>query len=187
MGAAKSKQSSQTTVKDKTLSGLLGNLIKLLPTGTVFTYQFLSPVLSNSGNCETINKYLTAILVDDGKTNYGVVTKKGLWPSLDSKKVDLSTYKLRFGDFVHAFFALIVFAVLVLLDQKTVGCFYPVSKSFEKTLLKVLPPNVGAVSSVVFMFFPNNRHGIGYPSSTTNSSSQSQSSKSGGQVSLTKV
>uniref|UniRef100_A0A2N9HJA2 DUF679 domain-containing protein n=1 Tax=Fagus sylvatica TaxID=28930 RepID=A0A2N9HJA2_FAGSY len=205
MGAAKSKQSSQTTVKDKTLSGLLGNLIKLLPTGTVFTYQFLSPVLSNSGNCETINKYLTAILVgvcglscffssftdsyigDDGKTNYGVVTKKGLWPSLDSKKVDLSTYKLRFGDFVHAFFALIVFAVLVLLDQKTVGCFYPVSKSFEKTLLKVLPPIVGAVSSVVFMFFPNNRHGIGYPSSTTNSSSQSQSSKSGGQVSLTKV
>ena len=67
------------------------------------------------------------------------------------------------------------------------GCFYPSSESFEKTLLIVLPPIVGAVSSVVFMFFPNDRHGIGYPSSTTNSSSQSQSSKSGGQVSLTKV
>uniref|UniRef100_A0A2N9HJ24 DUF679 domain membrane protein 2 n=1 Tax=Fagus sylvatica TaxID=28930 RepID=A0A2N9HJ24_FAGSY len=197
MGPAKSKQSSQTTIKDKTLSGL-GNLIKHLPTGTVFMYEFLSPVVSNNGDCETINKYLTAILVglcgfscafssftdsyvgDDGIPHYGVVTSKGIWPSSESKNVDLSSYKLRFGDFVHAFFALIVFATLVLLDQNTVGCFYPVSESFEKTLFKVLPPIVGAISSVVFMFFPDNRHGIGYPSSTTDSSSQS--SNSGGEV-----
>ncbi|KAK9992426.1 hypothetical protein SO802_027411 [Lithocarpus litseifolius] len=206
MGASKSKQttqssssssSSQTTIKDKTLSGL-GNLIRLLPTGTVFLYQFLSPVLSNNGHCTTtIYKYLTAILVavcgfscffssftdsyvgDDKKTHYGVATLKGLWPSADSKNVDLSAYKLRIGDFVHAFFALIVFGVLVLLDQKTVSCFYPVSDSAEKTLLKVLPPIVGAISSVFFMVFPNNRHGIGYPSSTdTSQTSKSTSSSS---------
>ncbi|KAL4642704.1 hypothetical protein ACB092_02G039900 [Castanea dentata] len=187
MGASKSNQfsqSSQTTIKDKTLSGL-GNLNKLLPTGTVFLYQFLSPVLSNNGHCTTtIYKYLTAILIavcgfscffssftdsyvgDDGKTHYGVVTSKGLWTSEDSKNVDLSVYKLRFGDFVHGLFALAVFGVLVLLDQNTVGCFYPVSDSSEKTLLKVLPPAVGVVSSGLFMFFPNKRHGIGYPSST---------------------
>ena len=122
MGASKSKQfsqSSQTTIKDKTLSGL-GNLNRLLPTGTVFLYQFLSPVLSNNGHCTTtIYKYLTAILVavcgfscffssftdsyvgDDGKTHYGVVTSKGLWTFEDSKNVDLSVYKLRFGDFVQ--------------------------------------------------------------------------------------
>ncbi|XP_065627196.1 LOW QUALITY PROTEIN: protein DMP2 [Quercus suber] len=206
MGASKSKQfsqSSQTTIKDKTLSGL-GNLNRLLPTGTVFLYQFLSPVLSNKGHCTiTIYKYLTAILVavcgfscffssftdsyvgDDGKTHYGVVTSKGLWTSEDSKNVDLSVYKLRFGDFVHGLFALAVFGVLVLLDQKTVGCFYPLSDSSEKTLLKVLPPVVGVVSSALFMFFPNKRHGIGYPSSSTDSS---QVSKSGGsEVSLTKA
>ena len=187
MGAASSNstsnQSSQTTIQDKTLSGL-GNLIKVLPTGTVFLYQFLNHVVSNNGDCKTINKYLTAILVgvcglscvfssftdsyvgSDGKTYYGIVTSKGIWPSTNSKNVNLSSYKLRFGDFVHALFALLVFAVLVLLDQNTVGCFYPSSESLEKILLKVLPPIVGAVSSVVFMYFPNSRHGIGYPSST---------------------
>jgi hypothetical protein len=200
MGAAssssKSTGSSQKTIQEKTLSGV-GNLIKLLPTGTVFLYQFLSPVLSNNGDCKTINKYLTAILValcglscffssftdsyvgDDAKTHCGVVTSKGLWPSPESKKVDLSTYKLRFADFVHAFFAVLVFAALVLLDGNTVGCFYRVSESTEKTLLQVLPPVVGAVSSVVFVVFPNKRHGIGYPSSEP-----SQDSKSGGEVSL---
>uniref|UniRef100_A0A2N9HHN0 DUF679 domain-containing protein n=1 Tax=Fagus sylvatica TaxID=28930 RepID=A0A2N9HHN0_FAGSY len=191
MGAASSNssQSSQTTIKDKTFSGL-GNLIRHLPTGTVFLYLFLSHVVSNNGDCETINKYLTAILVgvcgfsclfssftdsyvgDDGKTHYGVVTSKGIWPSTNSRNVNLSSYKLRVGDFVHAFFALLVFAVLVLLDQNTVGCFYPSSESLEKILLMVLPPVVGVVSSVVFMFFPDSRHGIGY-SSTTNSSQDS--------------
>jgi hypothetical protein len=190
MGAASSassnstsNQSSQTTITDKTLSGL-GNLIKVLPTGTVFLYQFLSHVVSNNGDCKTINKYLTAILVgvcglscvfssftdsyvgSDGKTYYGIVTSTGIWPSTNSKNVNLSSYKLRFGDFVHALFALLVFAVLVLLDQNTVGCFYQSSESLEKILLKVLPPIVGAVSSVVFMYYPYSRHGIGYPAST---------------------
>ncbi|XP_030922879.1 protein DMP2-like [Quercus lobata] len=205
MGASKSKQSSQssqTTIKDKTLSGL-GNLIRLLPTGTVFLYQFLSPVLSNNGHCATtIYKYLTAILVpasglscffssftdsyvgDDGKTHYGVVTSKGLWPSTDSKNVDLLAYKLRIGDFVHGLFALSMFGVLVLLDPKTVGCFYAVSDSSEKTLLKVFPPAVCMVLSGLFMLFPNKRHRIGYPSSTDSS----QVSKFGGsEVSLTKA
>ena len=213
MGASKSKQTTQsssssssssslTTIKDKTLSGL-GNLIRVLPTGTVFLYQFLSPVLSNNGDCATtIYKYLTAILVavcgfscffssftdsyvgDDGKTHYAVVTSKGLWTSEDSKNVDLSVYKLRFGDFVHGLFALTVFGVLVLLDQKTVGCFYPVSAALENTLLKVLPPAVGVIANVLFMFFPTKRHGIGYPSRTDSSR---VSKSGGGEVSLPKA
>jgi hypothetical protein len=198
--SSKSKGSSQKTIKDKTLSGI-GNLIKLLPTGTVFLYQFLSPVLSNNGHCsKTINKYLTAILVglcglscffstftdsyvgDDSKKHYGIATSKGLWPSPESKNVDLPTYKLRFADFVHAFFVVIVFAALVLLDGKTVGCFYPASESIEKTLLRVLPPVVGAVSSVVFFLFPNKCHGIGYLASES-----SKDSNSGGEASNTKA
>ncbi|XP_059434503.1 protein DMP2-like [Corylus avellana] len=196
MGADKYSSS----IKDKTLSGV-GNLVRLLPTGTVFLYQFLSPVLSNNGHCSnTINKYLTAILVglcglscffstftdsyvgDDGQTHYGFATSKGLWPSPESKSVDLPTYKLRFADFVHAFFAVIVFGALVLLDGNTVGCFYPASESIEKTLIQVLPPVVGAVSSAVFMFFPNNRNGIGYPATATEPSQDSKSG--GGQVSV---
>jgi hypothetical protein len=179
----------------------LGNAIKFLPTGTVFLYQFFSPILSNNGQCHTYNKYLTAFLAggcglcsffstftdsyvgDDRKTHYGVVTNKGLWPSSESRDVVLSAYKLQFADFVHASFAIIVFAVVVLLDAKTVKCFYPVSESTQKTLLMVLPAVVGAVSSVLTALFPYKRHGIGYPSSTTSS----QNSNSGGEIPLTKI
>ncbi|KAL4642705.1 hypothetical protein ACB092_02G040000 [Castanea dentata] len=176
MGPSKSKQSSQssqTTIKDKTLSGL-GNFIRLLPTGTVFLYQFLSPYLTAileavCGLSCFFSSFIDSYVGDDGKTHYGFVTSKGLWPSENSKNVDLSVYKLQFGDFVHGLFALSMFGVLVLLDPKTVGCFYPVSDSSEKTMLKVFPPVAGMVSSGLFMFFPNKRHGVGYPSSTDSS------------------
>ncbi|KAK4405626.1 protein DMP2 [Sesamum angolense] len=168
------------TITQATLNGL-ANLIKLLPTGTVFLYQFLNPVLTNNGHCDVANKYLSSILTvvcafsccfasftdsytdSQGNTHYGIVTNKGLWPS--SPTQDLSSYKLRLGDFVHAFFALIVFAVVALLDPNTVACFYPSFQSTQQALLMALPPAIGAASSVIFVTFPNDRHGIGYPSS----------------------
>ncbi|GMH20026.1 hypothetical protein Nepgr_021867 [Nepenthes gracilis] len=179
---------AKKSVKDKTLSSL-GKIIKLLPTGTVFMFHFLSPVLSNNGVCHPVNKVLTVALLavcafscafatftdsytgSDGKVHYGIVTKTGLWPSVDSKDIDLSKYKLRFGDFVHAYFAVIVFAVLAVLDSNTVHCLFPALVSSGKTLLKVLPPAVGAVAAVVFALFPYDRHGIGYPSSSTSEDS----------------
>ncbi|PQQ10476.1 uncharacterized protein Pyn_29914 [Prunus yedoensis var. nudiflora] len=185
--------SSKKTVKDRALTGA-GNLIKVLPTGTVFLFQFLNPVLTNNGHCAVINKSLSAILIaisgfscffasftdsytgSDGKTHYGVATTKGLWPSTNSNSVDLSAYKLRFGDFVHAFFSLIVFAVVSLLDANSVSCFYPGFQSSEKVLLQALPAVIGAVASAVFAVFPNSRHGIGYPSSSSDSSQDSEKS-----------
>lgn len=192
MGASSSSSSSTSNkkgTKEKTFTGV-GNLIKLLPTGTVFLFQFLNPVLTNNGKCSTLNKYLDSILIglcglsccfasftdsytdSNGKTHYGIVTKNGLWPSPStSQSIDLSKYKLRFGDFVHAFFAVIVFAVLSLMDTNTVRCFYPDFESTEKVLLQVLPPAIGVVSGSVFMLFPNTRHGIGYPTSDNTSQS----------------
>ncbi|CAL8991584.1 unnamed protein product [Prunus brigantina] len=185
--------SSKKTVTDRTLTGA-GNLIKVLPTGTVFLFQFLNPVLTNNGHCAVLNKSLSAILIaisglscflasftdsytgSDGKTHYGVATTKGLWPSTNSNSVDLSAYKLRFGDFVHAFFSLIVFAVVSLLDTNSVSCFYPGFQSSEKVLLQALPAVIGAVASAVFVVFPNSRHGIGYPSSSSDSSQDSEKS-----------
>ncbi|XP_031252067.1 protein DMP2-like [Pistacia vera] len=185
--------SSSNSISDKTFTGL-GNLIKLLPTGTVFVFQFLNPVLTNNGNCSTVNKYLTSFLIglcglscalscftdsykgSDGKTHYGFVTTTGLWPSTNAGSVDLSKYKLRFGDFVHAFFSIIVFGVVSLLDSNTVECFYPSFESSEKILLMVLPPVIGVISGGVFMAFPNTRHGIGYPSSSSSDSSSEDKS-----------
>ncbi|PPS16808.1 hypothetical protein GOBAR_AA03813 [Gossypium barbadense] len=156
--------SSSTSISDKTFTSL-GNLIKLLPTGTVFIFQFLNPVLTNYGHCSPVNNYKGG----DGLVHYGIATVNGLWPYSGSDSVDLSKYKLRIGDFVHAFFSVIVFAVLSLLDSNTVQCFYPSFEATEKVLLMVLPPVIGAVSGLAFMVFPNTRHGIGYPSSTDSS------------------
>ncbi|XP_026655802.2 protein DMP2, partial [Phoenix dactylifera] len=167
--------------RDRAFKGV-ADLIKLLPTGTVFLFQFLNPLLTNTGHCGTVNKYLSGVLLavcgfsccfssftdsyigSDGKVYYGLATKDGLWsfsdPNAGSK--DLSKYKLRFGDFVHAFLSLVVFSVIALLDDNTVSCFYPSFELEEKTLLMVLPTVVGGLASSVFMIFPNNRHGIGY-------------------------
>ncbi|CAN1350281.1 Protein DMP2 [Linum perenne] len=167
-----------------TLSGI-GNMIKMLPTGTVFMFQFLNPVLTNNGKCQTVNKYLSGALMvvcafnccftsftdsyvdPDGGVHYGIATFKGFWPKPSSSRgSDLSGYRVRVGDFFHAFLSLIVFAALSLLDSNTVSCFYPAFESSGKVLLMSLPPVIGLVSSVVFAIFPNNRHGIGYPPAT---------------------
>ncbi|XP_058077066.1 protein DMP2-like [Magnolia sinica] len=179
----KSKSNStQQTIGDKTLNGV-GNLIKLLPTGTVFLFQFLSPVLSNNGHCSTINKYLTGALLtlcsfsccfssftdsytgSDGIIHYGIVTKKGMWTfyKSDTGSVDLSSYKLQFSDFIHAALSLIVFAVMALMDPNTVSCYYPSFESNQKRVLMAAPPVIGVISTMVFTVFPNKRHGIGYP------------------------
>ncbi|KAF3457277.1 hypothetical protein FNV43_RR01934 [Rhamnella rubrinervis] len=164
-----------------------GNLIRLLPTGTVFLFQFLNPALTNTGSCSTLNKYLDAIFIGfcgltcllssftdsytkDGKTYYGIVTTKGLWPSPSTaESADLSHYKLKFDDFVQASFALIVFAALALMDSNTVRCFYPdfETSKLKQVVLQALPPVLGTISTYVFLLFPNKRHGIGYPPSQT--------------------
>ncbi|GAB2295101.1 hypothetical protein Dimus_029279 [Dionaea muscipula] len=191
--SSSSSSSSSLSVTEKVLTGL-SNLIKLLPTGTVFVFQFLSPVLSNNGHCYTINKVLTAILLvlcggscafssftdsytdSKGKTHYVIATKSGVWPSpssSDAAKVNVSSYKLKFADFVHASFAVIVFATLAVLDANTVGCFFPALQNSESTMLSVLPPVIGTVSGVLFAVFPSTRHGIGYASSSSSSTSDS--------------
>ncbi|XP_030443705.1 protein DMP2-like [Syzygium oleosum] len=180
----KSNASKLKRVRDAALASL-GNLIKLLPTGTVFLFQFLNPVLTNNGDCEDLNELLSRLFIygcglscafscftdsytgSDGLVHYGMATCTGLWPSSASELIDLSNYKLRVGDFVHALISTMVFMVSTMLDRTSIKCFY--SSSFEKeheVLLKVLPPLIGAISSAVFAVFPSKRHGIGYPFSS---------------------
>ncbi|KAB1214136.1 hypothetical protein CJ030_MR5G027249 [Morella rubra] len=176
---------NRSAITDGTFSGLR-NLIRLLPTGTAFTYLFLGPLFSNFGRCHPFNKLLTGVLVGvcgwscfistftdsyvglDGRTHFGIATRKGLWPSRrESHNVDLAVYRLRFRDFVHALFVMLVFAVVVFLDPNTVGCF---SLTSNRSFLKLMPPLVGMVSSVVFFFFPTSRNGIGYFSTSSSKS-----------------
>lgn len=186
-----SSSSTADGIKDKTFSGV-GNLIRLLPTGTVFLYQFLNPILTNNGSCSTTNKYVSSVLFalcgiscflstftdsykdDQGNIHYGIATFKGFWPTSDaSSSVDFKSYRLQIGDFVHATLSLIVFSVISLLDSNTVACFYPSFQSTQKALLMALPPVIGSVAASVFVTFPNKRHGIGYPSSSSSTPSTS--------------
>ncbi|KAL3505820.1 hypothetical protein ACH5RR_031202 [Cinchona calisaya] len=173
---------NNASITDKAFAGL-GSLIKLLPTGTVFTYQFLNPLLGGDDRCKALNKALSSILIivcgllcflstftdsyrdSEGKTHYGIATFKGFWPNSDPS-MDSSSYKIRFGEFVHAFFALFVFAGVALLNEESVDCFYPSFQKNKKTLLSVLPTVVGVVSSIVIALFPTKLNYIGYPSSS---------------------
>uniref|UniRef100_A0A0E0KE65 DUF679 domain-containing protein n=1 Tax=Oryza punctata TaxID=4537 RepID=A0A0E0KE65_ORYPU len=180
---------SSVSVADRALRGV-ADLIKLLPSGTVFLFQFLSPLVTNNGHCAAAyNKALSGVLLalcgafcafssftdsyvgSDGRVYYGVVTARGLRTFAadpDAAGRDLSGYRLRAGDFVHAALSLLVFATIALLDADTVACLYPALEVSERTMMAVLPPVVGGVASYAFMVFPNNRHGIGYqPSRAT--------------------
>ncbi|XVF62713.1 hypothetical protein PTKIN_Ptkin09bG0030100 [Pterospermum kingtungense] len=188
--SSSSSSSSSSNISATTFTGL-GNLIKLLPTGTVFVYQFLNPVLTNNGTCSTTNKVFTSILIglcglscvvssftdsykgSDGSVHYGIATVSGIWPSSKSSSANSSSRKLKITDFLHAFFSVIVFAALSLLDSNTVKCFYPSFEDTKEALLKALPPVIGAISGAIFMAFPSTRNGIGYPSSSDSSSSNS--------------
>lgn len=170
---------SSESMANKSLNGLQ-SLIKLLPTGTLFIYLLLNPVLTNDGECSTANKVMSSILVAlcsfscvfscftdsfkglDGSRKYGIVTSKGLWTYAEPGSVDLSKYKLRISDFVHAVFVVVVFATLVLLDANTASCFYPRFRETQKTLVMALPPAVGVASAGIFALFPSKRNGIGY-------------------------
>ncbi|KAK9705693.1 hypothetical protein RND81_07G075900 [Saponaria officinalis] len=176
---------NKTSLKDQALNGL-GSLLKLLPTGTVFLFQFLSPVLSNNGQCHPVNKYLMGTLLaicglncalstftdsytdEDGVTHYGIATFNGMWPTSKGKNgTEMSNYRLKGGDYVHAIMSLVVFGVVAILDRNTIDCFAPALETTRKTMLMVLPPVVGSVCSAVFAVFPSTRHGIGYPSESS--------------------
>lgn len=171
------------TLLDKVFSGS-ANLIKLLPTTTVLIFQLLSPTLTNGGTCYTANKYLTAFLLglcgilcslapftdsykaSDGTLYYGIVTTTGLWTlnSEINKTVDLSSYKLKFLDFVHSVLSVLVFGSVAFMDFDVVNCYYADVRANAKQLVINIPLGVGFVCSVFFVVFPTTRHGFGYAS-----------------------
>lgn len=167
-----------------------GHLSNLLPTGTVLTFQFLSPIFTNRGRCTPLNKDWATGLVavcgvlcfvlcftdsfrdEKGKVRYGLATRKGLWVFDSKAAAKLSpevaaTYRLRFVDLVHAIMSILVFSSIVLFDQNVMSCFCPEPLKERKELLQSLPIWIGIFCTVLFVVFPTNRHGIGFPLSST--------------------
>lgn len=178
-----SGKSTLETLLDKVFSSS-SNLIKLLPTTTVLIFQVLSPTATNGGACYTANKYLTGCLLglcgilcsaapftdsykeSDGTLYYGIVTINGLWTlnSEINKTVDLSSYKLKFLDFVHSVLSVLVFGSVAFMDSDVVNCYYADVRANAKQLVINLPLGVGFICSLLFVVFPTTRHGMGYPS-----------------------
>jgi len=194
-GQASKMSKTVGAMEDATFKSI-GDVLKLLPTATVVVYQVLNPIVTNAGACHVGYKIATGILIGlcgffcafstftdsyvgaDGKVKYGLVTPRGLLPFAESGAAaaggtNFSKYRLRFSDFVHAAFAVAVFAAVALLaDANTVACFYPSLKEQQKKVVMALPVVVGAVSGVIFIVFPSRRHGIGYPPETSAPASQ---------------
>ncbi|KAF7086892.1 hypothetical protein CFC21_090147 [Triticum aestivum] len=176
---------------DRVMSSV-ANLAQLLPTGTVLTYQALSPSFTNHGKCETSssNQWLTAALVavlpamciffsftdsvighHDGKLYYGVATTHGFnvfnfsdederreWSGLD----EFRRLRLQPLDFVHGFFAAVIFLTVAFSDVGLQNCFFPDAGRNTQELLKNLPLGMAFLSSSVFIIFPTKRKGIGF-------------------------
>lgn len=97
---------------------------------------------------------------------YGVASVKGLWVMDASVRLDddeAEKFRLRFIDFFHAFLSILVFLAVALFDGSVVSCFVPKPSEETKELLVALPIGIGIVCSVLFVAFPSQRHGIGFP------------------------
>ncbi|PNX88095.1 hypothetical protein L195_g044195 [Trifolium pratense] len=176
----------------RAVSGALtgtANLANLLPTGTLLAFQILTPVFTNNGACDSVTRILTLLLLlllaiscflacftdtvkaSDGRIYHGLATFKGLWlfdyspvDDLSNTLPDLSKYKLRLIDLIHAFLSVLVFFSVVLRDNNVLTCYYPQPPHHEtKEVLDIVPLGIGLLCSLLFLVFPTTRHGIGYP------------------------
>uniref|UniRef100_A0A8R7QWL0 Uncharacterized protein n=1 Tax=Triticum urartu TaxID=4572 RepID=A0A8R7QWL0_TRIUA len=169
----------------------VANLAQLLPTGTMLTYQALSPSFCrHQKNPVSSNQWLTTALVavlayaciffsftdsvighHDGKLYYGVATPDGFnvfnFSDEDEKRewAGLDEFRrlwLRLLDFVHAFFTAVVFLMVAFSDVGLQNCFFPDAGRNTQELLKNLPLGMAFLSSSMFIIFPTKRKGIGF-------------------------
>lgn len=160
------------------------HLANLLPTGSVLAFQLLSPIFSNQGVCDSVSRAMTAGLValcglsclllsftdsiqdQKGKVCYGFATFSGFWIIDGSAAVPpavATKYKLKFIDFAHALMSVLVFGAVAMFDQNVVKCFFPDPSTGTTEMLTALPVGVGVICSMLFVAFPTQRHGIGFP------------------------
>ncbi|XWS55316.1 hypothetical protein CRYUN_Cryun10bG0164500 [Craigia yunnanensis] len=162
------------------------NLANLLPTGTILAFQLLMPIFTNNGSCDSATRPMTLVLLvllafscflasftdsvksSDGQVYYGFATFKGMFlfdypdPS-GSGLPDLSKYRIKFFDVVHAVLSVLVFGAVALKDKNVLNCFYPTPKHETQEVLNIAPVGIGLICSLLFVVFPTRRHGIGYP------------------------
>jgi hypothetical protein len=135
------------------------HLAKLLPSGTVLSFQILAPTLAKQGHCSDMNRMMTGGLVvlcalscfvlsftdtfrdEEGKVRYGFATFRGLWVidgGAPLEPLSAAGFRMWFLDFVHAIVSAMIFVAISLFDQNVVSCFYPTPSEDTKQLLTAL-------------------------------------------------
>ncbi|XVE94181.1 hypothetical protein REPUB_Repub01dG0259800 [Reevesia pubescens] len=160
------------------------NLANLLPRGTLLAFQ-LMPIFTNNGSCDSATRSMTLILLfllalscflasftdsvksSDGQVYYGFATFKGMFlfdypDPTGSGLPDLSKYRIKFIDGVHAVLSMLVFGAVPLRDNNVLNCFYPTPKHETQEVLNIVPVGIGLICSLLFVGFPTRRHVIGY-------------------------
>ena len=152
----------------------------LLPTVTILAFSIFAPLLTDDGECNTLNRWLMGnflallavscvffTLTDSfrsatGRLYYGVVTFRGIWTFNGGKKKPRmpSDYRLRWSDLFYASLSLVSFLAFAGLHQDVVKCYYP---ALPRKVTNTLPLVIGFFVSVLFVVFPSKRRGIGYP------------------------
>lgn len=186
---AQAQTQAQPSMTQRAISQTLtstANLANLLPTGTLLAFQLLIPLFTNNGSCDAATRPMTLFLLllfalscflasltdsvkaSNGQVYYGLATTKGLFvfdypPEAKADLPDLSKYKLRFIDFVHAVLSVLVFGAVAFRDKNVLGCFYPMPAHQTQEVLDIVPIGIGLICSLLFVVFPTTRHGIGYP------------------------
>ncbi|KAJ8760497.1 hypothetical protein K2173_015164 [Erythroxylum novogranatense] len=165
------------------INAILGGTARLnvlLPTATILTFTIFAPLLTNDGKCSTLNRWLMGVFwaslaascvfftftdsfrTSSGRLYYGVATFRGIWTFNGGKKRPIveSDYRLRWADLFQASLSLTAFLTFAGSHSDVVGCYY---STMPRKVINVVPLLVGFVISVMFVMFPSNRRGIGYP------------------------
>ncbi|KAK9689832.1 hypothetical protein RND81_09G084400 [Saponaria officinalis] len=168
----------------KTFKGTT-RLSSLLPSGSVLIFEMFSPILTNQGQCQSLQAQLITLCLitftavscflmcftdsirdERGKVRYGIATFKGLWildGSVTISPDESAKYRIRFIDFIHAIMGVLVFVAVALLDQNVVNCLFPMPSKETEQRLVMFPVIVGIVCSLLFIYFPTKRNGVVSP------------------------
>ncbi|KAF8653976.1 hypothetical protein HU200_062116 [Digitaria exilis] len=169
--------------------GSTAALAKNLPTGGVLVFEVLSPVFTNAGKCDDVNRIMTGWLVGlcaaacfflcftdsfvdaKGTVRYVVATRKGVWvidgTPPPSSPAEVAGKRVKFIDFFHAFLSLVVFLSVAMFDRNVSSCFNPVMSYDMHQVFTCVPLAGGFVGTLLFAKFPSTRRGIGFPAVAT--------------------
>ncbi|TKY51497.1 hypothetical protein E2542_SST23013 [Spatholobus suberectus] len=152
----------------------------LLPTVTTLAISIFAPILTNDGECSTLNRWLMGIFLAilevscvfltftdsfrtaTGRLYYGLATFRGIWTCYGGRKKPRvpSDYRLTWGDLFHASLSLLSFPAFAGLHHDVVKCYY---RGMPRKVTNTVPLAVGFVVSIFFVVLPSKRRGIGYP------------------------